>query len=395
MLVQFTLKNFLSFKEETVIDMRAINSYKEHQYNLIENENKEKFVKVASIYGANASGKSNLYFAMMFFRRLIDESNNTLDNDRPVLSSYYMPFRFDDQEEDSMLEAIIEKDGYQFVYGFEYNASNITGEWAYRRSLQTNRQSVLLERDYDEISFGATARKDCNKYRDEIPTETLALTFFSKWKKKNQFHDVYEAIESFMVMPQALLDDSAFVNTFLPGIIDDDKVRFVSFLSALDTGIRDIRYTEEGKETYFLTTHLGEDGNNYELNLYDESDGTIRCIAIYINIEMAIRTGCTLVIDELNLRLHPLLVKYIVNLFYRSKSEAQLIYTTHDVTLLRKEFFRRDQIWLVDKDEFGHSALTALSDYKLRSDASFDKDYLGGVYGGIPRFDRFSFDEDE
>ena len=82
-------------------------------------------------------------------------------------------------------------------------------------------------------------------------------------------------------------------------------------------------------------------------------------------------------------------MKFIVDLFYEKNSSAQLIYTTHDTTLMDKKFFRRDQIWFVQKDEFGYSELSALSDFKVRSDASFEKDYLAGVYGGIPLIKEF------
>lgn len=89
-------------------------------------------------------------------------------------------------------------------------------------------------------------------------------------------------------------------------------------------------------------------------------------------------------VDELNVKLHPLLLKFIIDLFYEQSSTAQLIYTTHDTTLMDKKFFRRDQIWFVQKDEYGYSELSCLSDFKVRSDSSFEKDYLAGVYGGIP-----------
>ena len=100
-------------------------------------------------------------------------------------------------------------------------------------------------------------------------------------------------------------------------------------------------------------------------------------------------------VDELNIKLHPLLLKFIVDLFYETGSRSQLIYTTHDTTLMDKKFFRRDQIWFVQKDEYGYSELTALSDFKVRSDASFEKDYLAGVYGGIPLLENFSMGEEK
>ena len=100
-------------------------------------------------------------------------------------------------------------------------------------------------------------------------------------------------------------------------------------------------------------------------------------------------------VDELNVKLHPLLLKFIIDLFYVDNNQAQLIYTTHDTTLMDKKFFRRDQILFVQKDKYGYSELTALSDFKVRSDASFEKDYLAGVYGGIPNLKEFKIKEGE
>ena len=116
---------------------------------------------------------------------------------------------------------------------------------------------------------------------------------------------------------------------------------------------------------------------------------------LYIYARAAILRDGSLFVDELNIKLHPLLLKFIIDLFYEKNSKAQLIYTTHDTTLMDKKFFRRDQIWFVQKDEFGYSELTALSDFKVRSDASFEKDYLAGVYGGIPLIKDFEMKEGE
>ena len=95
-----------------------------------------------------------------------------------------------------------------------------------------------------------------------------------------------------------------------------------------------------------------------------------------------------MVVDELNVKLYPLLIKFIVDLFNQPGANAQLIDTTHDTTFLDRKFFWRDQIWFVQKDDYGYSELSALSDFKIRSDASFEKYYLSGVYGGIPSINR-------
>lgn len=116
---------------------------------------------------------------------------------------------------------------------------------------------------------------------------------------------------------------------------------------------------------------------------------------LFIYAQTAILYNKSLFVDELNVKLHPLLLKFIIDLFYTDQTTAQLIYTTHDTTLMDKKFFRRDQIWFVQKDEYGYSELSALSDFKVRSDASFEKDYLAGVYGGIPFLKEFTMKEGE
>ena len=127
------------------------------------------------------------------------------------------------------------------------------------------------------------------------------------------------------------------------------KEKLLEFLTAIDIGIKDITYKE--KETLFFTFHKGADGELYPLNLYDESEGTIKSIMLFIHAHMAIINDYVLVMDELNVKLHPLLLKFFIDLFYDNNSMAQLIYTTHDTTLMDKKFFRRDQIWFVQKDE--------------------------------------------
>ena len=119
----------------------------------------------------------------------------------------------------------------------------------------------------------------------------------------------------------------------------------------------------------------------------------MKSIMLFIYARRAVLDNKSIFVDELNVKLHPLLLKFFVDLFFDETSSAQLIYTTHDTTLMDKRFLRRDQIWFVQKDEFGYSELVALSDFKVRSDASFEKDYLAGVYGWIPNLKEFELKE--
>ena len=397
MLVQFTLKNVLSFKNETTLDMTAINAYKEHQDNLIDIGIKDKFIKVAAIYGANASGKSNLYFAMNFFQRIIVESlNNVGEGESLAIQKYYVPFSFEKNDGNSEFQIIEILGKYEYKYGFEYNDSCIVSEWLYRKSLNTNRTTIIFERTSEKVEFGACVRKICDTYKEQIPVETLVLSFFNRLKLKTSiFNDIYSGIVDILVVPTDYWENTEILKTFLPGIIDNHKEKLLEFLCAIDSGIKNIIYDNSEKETRFFTFHKGKDDEEYLLSLYNESEGTIKSIMLFIYSRAAIINNKSLFVDELNIKLHPLLLKFIIDLFNQEDTMAQLIYTTHDTTLMDKKFFRRDQIWFVQKDRYGYSELSALSDFKVRSDASFEKDYLAGVYGGIPFLTEFNMKEGE
>lgn len=136
MLVQFMVKNVLSFREENVLDMTAINAYKEHESNLIDNGSKEKFLRVAAIYGANASGKSNLYLAMYFFQRIIMESfNNVEDDSMTALERYYQPFQFEEGRENSEFQIVEIIEDNEFKYGFEYNKKKYCRRMAIQKKI--------------------------------------------------------------------------------------------------------------------------------------------------------------------------------------------------------------------------------------------------------------------
>ncbi len=397
MLIQFMVKNAFSFREETVFDMTAINAYKEHPENLIDIGTKEKYIRVAAIYGANASGKTNLCAAMLCFLRIIAESfNNVSDGNSTAIEEYYAPFSFESHKDSSEFEIVESLGDFEYKYGFEYNAKCIMAEWLYRKNLKTNRTVTIFERTTDKIEFGAAARKECEVYKEQLPAETLALSFFNKLKLQTDiFRNFYDSVMATLIVPASIREDASILERHLPALVDHDKPKLVEFLTAIDTGIKDIDYDDSENEIKFVTFHKGKDGREYPLNLYNESEGTLKSILLYIYVRKAIQGNRLILIDELNIKLHPLLLKFIIDLFYDNDSTAQLIYTTHDTTLMDKKFFRRDQIWFVQKDEFGYSELFALSDFKVRSDASFEKDYLAGVYGGIPYLKEFEMEEGE
>ena len=334
-------------------------------------------------------------WALQLFRRIVSQSlNNVDDGAESVLKKCSKPFSFEENKGNSEFESVQILRDEEYQYGFEYNSEKIVMEWLYRKSLKTNRKVTIFERTMQKVNLGVYVRKKCEAYKDQIPPETLLLSFFNKLKLKTDiFKTVYSGITDVLVFMSDDYEDTRFLDALLPKVIDGKKEKLLEFLTAIDIGIKDITYKE--KETLFFTFHKGADGELYPLNLYDESEGTIKSIMLFIHAHMAIINDYVLVMDELNVKLHPLLLKFFIDLFYDNNSMAELIYTTHDTTLMDKKFFRRDQIWFVQKDELGHSELCALSDFKVRSDASFEKDYLAGVYGGIPFLKEFSLKEGE
>lgn len=395
MLVRFSFKNFGSFHSEAVFDMRAVKSYKEHQYNLIDVGQKETYLKVAAIYGANASGKSNFVEAYNTFSTIVRTSMNQdlkLNEKDSVLviKELYNPFLLCNCEKESTefdTTYICVESGYEYQYGFSYNEEHIEYEWLYRKNLKNHRKSVIFERSLSKFILGSSVRRSCKKYVSQIEDNVLALTFFSRLKLKTHvFKECSWCITDVLSLQWSCdgFTDSFLDSYFTNEYSDKTKSELVNFVSAIDVGIKDFRVEDSKKEVQVFTKHIGANGEDYWLPLSYESDGTRKAIALYSFVRLAIKYGRGLIIDELNIQLHPLLVKYIINLFYRDNNVGQLIYTTHDTTLLDKRYFRRDQVWFVEKNELGESELYSLAEFKIRNDSSFEKDYLSGAYGGIP-----------
>lgn len=400
MLVQFRFKNFGPFKDEVVFDMRAIKAYKEHPYNLFVENDKHSFLKVAAIYGANASGKSNFVEAYASFLKLVRQSFAQKDKDREsILTRTYDPFLFDDDSavDNTEFEAIYHSDGNEYRYGFIYNAKCIEYEWLYRKSLASGRLSRIVERVQSNISLGASVKKSCEKYISSIAEDVLALSFFSSLKLRNHvFKDTLSCIlDIFPLRLTCDMDTEYFLNFYFENDFDDtEKLQLLSFLDAIDVGIKDVQVDKNSNNISVFTYHRGKNGKLYKIPIEIESDGTKKAIVIYSLVKIAVLHDQGLIVDELSNQLHPLLFKYIVDLFYKEETSGQLIYTTHDTTLLDRRYMRRDQIWFTEKNADGESTLYSLSDFKVRNDQSLEKEYLGGVYGGIPILKDFSILEE-
>lgn len=406
MLLMFSLSNFGPYAEEATLDMRAVASYKEHLYNTELLHSGDRALKVSAIYGANASGKSQLILGYETFRDIVlnsftassqptakDKTSSPLSAARSSLKNNYHPFRFCEEPRDTEFDVVFETQKAVYNYGFAYNASEIVAEWLYVTSSKTRRQSKIIERSSDTgINLGASVRRECNKYVQNIPRDVLALSFFSSLTLKsvvfNETTDLIGSVLPFTGFMGGNDIDQLLSLYFDKVYTDENKGQLISYLQDIDLGITDITVERNNDSILVWSHHIGEEGKAYSIPIELESDGTRKMIALHTLITYATTREAGLMVDELDADLHPLLLRHIVNQFHTQESRGQLVFTAHDLSLLDKRYLRRDQIWFSAKDDYGRSGLRSLADFKVRNDASFEDAYLAGVFGAIPNIAR-------
>lgn len=420
MIIQFNIKNYKSFRDEVSLDLSAT-KITEHIDHIVEISN-DKILKLAAIYGANASGKSNIfeafeymtYYVLNSFKFGGENSNSKKDsnNYRKV-----EPFNFDKKsvEKETTFEVffIDNKDTNEktYQYGFSLKHNEVVEEWLFYKS-KTSREyrTIFYRKKGEEIEFNGIPKSSIENLKVALEKEVLLISLGAKlkvnklkkirdWFNKNEvinFGDPMEAYLSSLLIPNNFADDR----------LEQKKV--VEYFATFDNSIKDFKVeklpTDDKKkdDNYSIDTlHKVIDSDELtELPLRKESSGTLKMFSLYPSIYDVIKNGSTLFIDELNARLHPLLVRNIILTFINPEiniNNSQIIFTTHDVWQLSNELLRRDEIWLVEKDVNGISNLYSLAEFKdengnkIRKDEVFEKNYLIGNYGAIPSLKSMSF----
>lgn len=413
MLLMFKIKNYTSFKNESILDMRAT-AYVQHPSHVIHVNDKLGLLKSTALYGANASGKSNLISAMFFFEQYIfsqfinKNENVDFESNETGMKMKLEPFVLsNDTNNASEFDIIFLHNDKQLQYGFECTSNEVLNEWLFINDKK------VYERTGTELSFGNKYQKMLSAYK-KLPIERLYIAVLEYFLDEEAKKAVLGDFISFFSKEYNVFTEILFESTVkgLAGIVGLSK-KLVSnkvyrkkvehYLRLIDVGIKrldvqietifDERTGKKKEEKVVRTVHdiYDETGNVVGEKLFDlrqESTGTLRFLAYIQNIIEMISNGGVFIVDEMSARLHPLLTKLIVDIFCSSQNKkAQLIFTTHDISLLNNNQFRRDEVVFVDKNERGESSLYALSDLKVREDATFNKDYLQGKYGAIPIFD--------
>jgi hypothetical protein len=407
MLIEFRVANFRSIREEQVLSMVASKADKTLPENVIDRDilglkKGERFLKAAAIYGANASGKSNVLQAMEFMRRFVVDSAARMTQGDPIPVE---PFKLDEvsRTKPSTFEMTIAIEGVMYVFGFSATRERVVKEYlhAYPKWKVSGKNFRLDESLKDKVrdnslllSVGAAFNHEATSKVFQWLSSSLTTGF---WRQMDRLERNY-------------------TNDLLrSGGEPHDLIR--QLITASDAGITGLRLERKEVQTDDLKTHpivrkwvediesthaqsakfhqdrvsLGhraKNGGTIYLDLVsEESLGTQSMLRLSGYIAFALTNGLPLIVDELEDSLHPILVRNILALFLSAKTNprgSQLLFTTHTPILLDTELLRRDQVWFTGKTDEGATILYPLTDYKPRNDEALAKAYLAGSYGGVP-----------
>jgi len=403
MLLQFKFKNHKCFYDETILDLIATQE-KRHSAQTIE-INGYKILPVIEIHGANASGKSSVLEAMNFMFKMIKMSNRMdVNKDLPVT-----PFAFqkDADLQNSEYEISIYFDGYEYRYGFSMNKNGFDEEWLYQKKFSaktTASQKIIFERSKDFVEFGPSYETYKNTWSffgkntsNISERKLLILSIIATKEEQGILRTIYDFICKFNFRIESVFQQEVSIDI----LNKNDSVfdNFQNIMREFDPcllGIQIKQIENEVGETSYQINGIHKNIDNKKqhttIPLRNESDGTVKIFNVMPTILKNLEVGGLLCIDELDIKLHPLLFKKIVNMYKNkeiNKKNAQLIYTAHSTFLFHSDDSRRDQLYLVEKDNLGKSNLYSLSEFRnLRVDADYEKKYLAGQFGGIPYEDK-------
>ena len=395
MLCQFTVKNFKSIRDEMTFDMQAA-AISEHEDRVIKDRDGELYLPVSAIYGPNGGGKSNVLEALhtlaaKVFRNLYATDDN---NDRPFQMRKILiePFAFGEKEKEAPteFELFFRTKTAEYRYVLTVKKDIVLYERLDRVKFDTGRRSALFERSSEGIGLkGEFARL---KISDELSETLTLLSYLGITHKKNEVvNDVLNWFEygiDFLNYGNPIQELSMAIATS-----EEVKTLFLEMIQEMDLDIASFRVEEKEDERIEVYTKHIVDDCEFELKLSEESSGTKKLFGLLPFIANSLVSGTTLVIDELDAKIHPILLRHIIMMFNDMKINqhgAQLIFTSHDLSTMNSEVFRRDEIWFVAKGNRQNSKLYSLVEFKnekgesVRKDAKFDKQYLEGKYGADP-----------
>lgn len=403
MLCQFSVKNYKSFKEMTTLDMQATNIDLNDASILIDKDG-TKYLPLAAIYGPNGGGKTNILDALYCLKTHVIKPvcaacDNNECNGKKYPSHSAVPFKLnkDYSSKPTEFEIFFRTKIAEYKYIIHLKNEKVTYENLSKINLGGNRIINIFIRDIYSIE-NCKLSKALSKISTKDVSETLPwLSYFAITNLKNPvISDVFSFFHNLMFNNIAEYDNDHQI------VIPDGKMKELEMkmLKEMDIDVEDYIYEKDVRSSNsaskFRTIHI-VNGNKIELNIEEESRGTIKLFALMPTILQCLIEGNTLIVDELDATLHPKLLKYIIELFKSrdsNKKNAQLIFTSQDISTMTPEIFRRDEIWFAAKNYEQASSLYSLVEIKKengklpRNDEKYGKQYLEGRYGADPYLKR-------
>ncbi len=415
MFIEFTVKNYRSIKEEQVLSMvKAKGNELEESNSFLPNApSSVPLLRSSVIYGPNAAGKSNVIRALMQMESIVQHSASTNQEGDFIPVT---PFLFNDKtsSEPTEFEMVFISEGIRYQYGFSATNTKIIEEWLIAfpkgRAQRWFSRAFNSEKNNYEYKFSDNLLGQRSVWQNSTRSNALFLSTAIQLNS-DQLKPVFNWFKE-KLRPTNI---NGWGPSFTASLCENNesKEQVLQFLKAADFDIHDIKIKTEkfdpktlpdefpeavkeklinemkGKEIIDIKTlHKTETGSLVSLDFDDESDGTQKFFSFagpWIDI---LKNGYILVIDELHDNLHPKMVKYLVQLFHSKKTNpnnAQLIFTTHETSILSQEIFRRDQIWFCEKDSAQATNLYPLSDFSPRKEKeNIELGYLSGRYGALP-----------
>jgi uncharacterized protein len=407
MLIEFSVENFLSFRDRVTLSMDASSGRKLPQ-NTIEISETRRFLKSAAIYGANSSGKSNLIKAVNFMFSMVATSHNFNINTEIPISKFKLDTNCYNQPSFFEMKFICGKVTYR--YGFSCNSKCIIDEYLFY--FKGKKEKYIFKRTNTEtFDFGEDEEQQ-EMIKSQVIDNTLYLSRATQLKYQKT-KDPYLFFSN-LIINKNLTWEGYTVNKLYKD--PNFKKRIIEIFRKGDFGgIQDIKIEKEKKNLQKLNfsvnqenkssiqigssiedvfevkfTHQNENGQQISFDRLEESDGTYNTLVLLGPLFDIMENGKVAFIDELDSSLHPNITRLLLMLFHskKNKKNGQLIFTAHDATLLDNELFRTDQIYFCSKEPNKHTILSSLYDYDVRQVTDFEKIYLSGRVGGIPFIDK-------
>lgn len=390
MLCQFSFTNFKSYRDETIFDFQAAN-LPEFSNSLIRFEKTSDLLPVGVIYGPNGGGKTNLLQALACLISTVVRPILSLETTRTSIILHQtvdcVPFLLDDTSKNKPTEFLIyfRTAANEFQYYLSLLDDEVFSESLSRKKIGGKKPARIFDRERDSITLGSSINK--RSVNTAVNAKMPFLSFLAINYNIPVIAEVQEWFESCIIRNYANPHAEQSIM-----IAEDESIqkRIIMFLNDMGIDIDGYRFDPEDQEFYIKRVIHGKE---YELPFNEESDGTKKLIAALPMMLLALMEGRLVIVDELDAKLHPKLLRYLISLFKNPRINtkgAQLVFSSHDMSTMKNTVFRRDEIWFAAENSEHVSEIYSLHEIRrednerVNNTAAYDKQYLEGRYGADP-----------